>query len=166
MEGLAFGFSRGEHPVGADPYCTAAIWTQDHSGKNHWGWAVRLHTLWNLGRNFVLAVDGEVKGAVPGIPFEFWPSLGGGGQLGTMNPIFVGLGYVYGRVELRKYITKAWQLAAIWDMGKVNDEPQVLTSVGGVIRYETPIGVTVEGGYSRNLSTEHQALRFGVGLAY
>ena len=83
-----------------------------------------------------------------------------------MSPSFVGLGYVYGRVELRKYITKAWQLAAIWDMGKVNDEPQVLTSVGGVIRYETPIGVTVEGGYSRNPSTEHQALRFGVGLAY
>jgi predicted choloylglycine hydrolase/tetratricopeptide (TPR) repeat protein len=134
--------------------------------NHHWLWSAHLGAVRNFKGGFSLAVDIETKGVSPMTPFEYWPALGGNGQLGAVSPVFVGQSCLYGKAELRNNLTNTWQLAVSWDVGKVHMEPNILSSISGMIRYRTPIGITIEGGYSHSLTTEHRGWRFGIGSAY
>lgn len=144
----------------------AVLCSLQDSKELHWRWATYADLLWDLRKGFSVALRGEVKGVSSATPMEYWVALGGNGQLGAASPIFLGKSCLYTKLELRKDINQLWQLAAFWDLGKVGGELGLLTSLGGVIRFQTPVGLTVEGGYSRNLATTHQTWRLGIGASY
>jgi len=137
--------------------------------ENYVSCHVRAGNLSYLGGGFVGGVEVNAAWTERGTPFDRRLRLGGGGQLGTGSPMFVGEMNLHSHLELRRYFTQDlaahvnYEVAKIWEEGSDWAHSHLLHSVGVGLTYQTPIGLKIQAHYSKNLSLA-DTQSFGVGL--
>lgn len=126
-----------------------------------------------LGGGFVTSVEGKAAWTQNGTPFDRRLRLGGNGQLGAESPMFIGEMYLYSKLEIQRYFTQDlaahvnYELAKIWEDASNGGQSSLLQSFGVGLTYQTPIGIQVRAGYSRNLTLENtQSFRIGIAKSF
>lgn len=111
-----------------------------------------------LGGGFTSRLELDAAWTQSNTPFEWRYRLGGNGQLGTSDSMFVGEMYVYSNFEVQRYFTHHlaahfnFEAAKIWENEANRELSSLLYSVGGGMTYKTPVGIDVRAQYSRNLT--------------
>lgn len=104
-----------------------------------------------------------------GTPLQHQFSLGGPGSFAAYSPGIIGSSYLAGSLELDFALTENTSLLLLTDSGQVwestdpRDFSHPLLSVGGGIRYETPLGLRLEA--IQAYSPRHDRQRFSLGLS-